>query len=156
MNEITAWGTAQLLPSNKDQVAKFVTILRNALESGDINPLSFAIQMKAMEEVAERLRKDPFIQDIIIEELEKYGKETVYNGVKFNIRENGTRYDFTACEDSVYEDLKYKVDILTKELKDRENWLKGIKPGYPAVDKETGEIINPPTKKSTTGVVITL
>lgn len=154
--ELSAMGVMNLMPSNKEQVARFVDIISEQAIDGYVDPIQLAVQLKTMEEVVSRLRKDKRIVDIILSEIDKYGKKASYQGAEVTVRENGTRYDYSVCQDSEHDQLVSDIERLTARLKEREAFLKSIKPGYPVVNEETGEVHYAPIKTSTTGVVVTL
>jgi len=86
--------------------------------------------------------------------IDPYG-DIGYNGADNQIN---VRYDYTNCNDPLWNDLKEQADLLDKEIKDRERFLKTIPPsGLTITDHRTGEIvtIRPALKTSTTTPVIT-
>lgn len=80
-------------------------------------------------------------------------------GYKVEVCEAGVSYDYSRCNDSEYKELIDHMNALQKRIKDREKFLKSLKPeGFEYVDSETGEVIKlyPPVKKSTTTPRFTL
>lgn len=80
-------------------------------------------------------------------------------GYKVEVCEAGVSYDYSRCNDSEYKELIDRMNALQKRIKDREKFLKSLKPeGFEYVDSETGEVIKlyPPVKKSTTTPRFTL
>lgn len=80
-------------------------------------------------------------------------------GYKVEVCEAGVSYDYSRCNDSEYKELIDQMNALQKRIKDREKFLKSLKPeGFEYVDSDTGEVIKlyPPVKKSTTTPRFTL
>ena len=80
-------------------------------------------------------------------------------GYKVEVCEAGVSYDYSRCNDSEYKKLIDRMNALQKRIKDREKFLKSLKPeGFEYADSETGEVIKlyPPVKKSTTTLRFTL
>ena len=141
---------------SKSQVIDLFVETKDQIMSGKQNPLKTAVHLKALEELIKKLRTDEQIQDYTLEQalLENAKTFTAY-GAEIQIKEMGTKYDFSDCNDSLLDRLYYKIDKLKTEIKDRENMLKAISEDSPAVSME-GEILNPPLKTSKTGISITL
>lgn len=80
-------------------------------------------------------------------------------GYKVEVCEAGVSYDYSRCNDSEYKELIDRMNSLQKRIKDREKFLKSLKPaGFEYADLETGEVVKlyPPVKKSTTAPRFTL
>ena len=80
-----------------------------------------------------------------------------FKGATFDVKEAGIKYDFSKCEDVIWNDIDKKMQMLTERKKEREAFLKSLKERFTYVDESTGEIITlyPPQKKSTTTYAIT-
>lgn len=144
-----------MMPSTKEQVSLFVEKYENEILEGNENPLKVAVQLKAMEETIKNLRNSVKIRDVILEEANKYGKSFEEFGAKFNVKETGVSYDFSGCGDSNLESMYKEMEGLKERIKKRETFLKSITDESIA-DTETGEILLPPCKVSTTSVTVTL
>ena len=141
---------------NKSDVIDLFVKTKDQIMSGEQNPLKTAVHLKALEEVIKKLRTDEQIQDYTLEQalLENEKTFKMY-GAEIQIKEMGTKYDYSDCNDSLLDGLYYKMNELKTEIKDRETMLKSISEKSPAVSME-GEILNRPTKTSKTGISITL
>lgn len=146
-------GTAPTKGEIEKQSQEIIDRINN---SGDIDPLKVATAMKALETSMGIIKKG--ISAAILEEAQKYEKSFIYDGHGLQIREAGARYDFTNCNDPVYNRLTQQMDELKEQIKKREAWLKAAPEGQTIVDDDTGEVheIHPPSKTSTTTVAITL
>jgi len=143
-------------PSTKVGVIDFVQQTKNVILSGSENPIKIAIQLKSLEEIVKLLRTDNEVQDLILDQALKQGEKTfsIY-GAEISIREMGTKYDYSICNDALLGGLYGQLNLLKRQIKDRETMLKTIKEDKPIISLE-GEILNPPLKTSKTGIAITL
>ena len=152
MNTLSA---INLLPSNLDEIRRFITKARNEILDGKEDPLKVLIQLKMVEKTIYILLKDKDIDRHFVVEAEKYGKSFDYMNVHFDVRETGVKYAYETCRDSVWNQLNDQKTELEKQLKERENLLKAI-PEDGIVNPETGELIYKPAKSSLTKVVVKL
>ena len=141
---------------SKSQVIDLFVETKDQIMSGKQSPLKTAVHLKALEELIKKLRTDEQIQDYTLEQalLENAKTFTAY-GAEIQIKEMGTKYDFTVCNDSLLDGLYGQMNELKTKIKDRENMLKAISEKNPVISPE-GEILNRPNKRSKTGISITL
>jgi hypothetical protein len=131
----------------------FYQKVKNEIISEQENPLKVLRQLKAIEKIVADLQKDPDIEELILDEAEKYGQKQIEEyGVTFEIREVGAKYDFEATGDSKWKELKEREKQIQEERKEREKALKAHNQEW--VDADTGEVINPPVKSSKTKVTV--
>lgn len=130
------------------------------IEDGDVNPLDTIVKMHAVGKLVEGVTKNIMVKDAVKAELEKYGTKTVkYNGVTFQMKEVGVKYDYSTCNDPVWIRLKVCFDIAAAALKEREDMLKMMPvEGMTVVDELTGEVFQAvrPTKSGESGYSITI
>jgi hypothetical protein len=110
-----------------------------------------------MEQASERILKE--IKPNLLAEADKYpGKEFEFAGNKITKAEHGIRFDFSECGDPVYQRLFNAAFEANGKLKERENFLKAVKASFSLLDEESGEVatITPPTKKSTSGLNVSI
>jgi len=140
-----AISTINLMPSTQSEVDRMYLMIKNEILSGSENPLKLEVQLKAMEDLIKKLRSDEEIKDqMIIEGYKHPEKSFEMYGAKFTKTTVSVKYDFSDCNDQEYLNLKHITDSYKKELKEREDFLKGLKKSM--ADPESGEIINPPVK----------
>ena len=143
------------MPATKAQIEVFKNMVIEELYSGQYDILEIAIKLKALENTIKEILSDNRYKDITVNELEKHPKgKALYNNAELQVCETGVKYDYSNCNDTVLKDLSNEINRLTELKKARENWLKSIDAGTP--DQQTGEILNPPAKKSVTNIKITL
>ncbi len=144
-------------PSTKEEAALFAQKLIADVQGGTVNPLALAVKMNAIIKSLEAVKTA--INDQIMEEAYKYSsKGFEAYGAEITIQELGTKYDYSGCNDKAWQNAD-AVERSGKESKAlREKFLKVLPAPMPTYDEETGEThtINPPIKKSTTGIKISL
>lgn len=158
MNDLpnTAIGTLSLMPSTKDEVDRFAAQLIRSVEEGQVNPLGLKATLKMIEKVIEKV--DKATRDNQMTEALKYQKTFNAYGFEIQRTEVGTEYDYLSCGDTVYEQRHAAVESAKSLLKDREAFLRSLREPLTVVDENSGEVstINPPLKKSTTGLKFSL
>ena len=128
-----AYDVLELMPSTEEQVQSFSSQIKDQILSGAIDWKKLLYQKKLMEKTLDAIFKDKAVDDLISEEIEKYGKGGIgINDLKFELS-GKTTFDFKNCGDS-------KVLELEEELKKRKEFLKNI-PASCIADPETGEMI---------------
>lgn len=108
-----------------------------------------------------KIPEDKELIQAVRDELSKYekGKYLSARGVKFEMAETGTTYDFSGCNDEELNRLEAKVSAAKEELKQRQEFLKTVKSeGLIITDSESGETytVYPPLKTSKSSYKITL
>lgn len=156
MNELTL-SNLSLFETTKEQRQQFCNNVINVLNEGMADPLKIHLQVKCLEDIIKQLTSNAEYKDFLLTEASKYGKTFEQYNAKFEIKEMGVKYDFTACGDPLMNDLLIQQSELDKAIKERQTFLKGI----PAQGLETiigDEVITlyPPTKTSTTSITVNL
>jgi len=152
----TAISQFTYLPATKAERETFVQMCVAEILEGNRNPLELELMLKNLEETVNAIRKNPDIKSAIQAEAEKYTEKTFKAFGCTITKTNRTTYDFTGCNDSVYNDLKEAETKAKESLKDRENLLKTIKPGTSIANTETGEEIFPPATSTSEFLTIKL
>ena len=141
---------------NKSQVINLFVETKDQIMSGEQDPLKVAVHLRALEELISKLRKDEQIQEYTLEQAEKEGQKTfMIYGAEVQIKETGTKYDYSNCNDITHKKLIQNLNDIKNKIKDRETILKAINEDNPVISTE-GEILSPPLKTSKTGISITL
>jgi thiamine pyrophosphate-dependent acetolactate synthase large subunit-like protein len=141
---------------NKEIIKETSLALLNDIDEGHMHPLQVAAQFKFIEDVITNVKEE--LRQRVISEQSKYGKDAMtYHGATFDIKEAGVKYDYSQCDDTIWNDLKQQLDALNDKMKEREAFLKTLKERFTYINESTGEIITlyPPQKKSTTTYSIT-
>lgn len=136
---------------SKEIISETSLALINDIDEGHMHPLQVAAQFKFIEDVMTNVKEE--LRQRVIAEQDKYGKEKMtYHGATFEVKEAGVKYDYSECQDSIWNQLKQQIDALTEQIKEREAFLKSLKERFTYIDESTGEIMTlyPPQRKSTT------
>jgi hypothetical protein len=139
----------------KETIKEQSFALLKDLDEGHISPLQLASQLKFVEDIITNVKEE--LRQRVCAEQSKYGKERMtYKGAAFDIKEAGVKYDYSHCDDTIWNDLKQQLDDINDKMKEREAFLKTLKERFTYIDAGTGEIITlyPPQKKSTTTYAI--
>lgn len=148
-----AISTLNYLTLSRDNLPAFIQKAKEEILSGEEKAINVALMLKSVEEIVSSLRSDKDIRDFIVNEIIKYNGKFENDSAKMEIKETGTRYDYSACNDSQWENLNNQIIILTSKLKDREKFLKAL---HEEMITSDGEIIQPPVKSSVTNYTVTL
>jgi hypothetical protein len=135
----------------KELIKEQSIALLKDLDEGHITPLQLAAQLKFVEDIITNVKEE--LRQRVVSEQSKYGKEKMtYHGATFDIKEAGVKYDYSHCDDTIWNELKQQLDALNDKIKEREAFLKSLKERFTYIDESTGEIITlyPPQRKSTT------
>ena len=153
MNELTV----NKIPASKEEQAVLSSAMINSVLDGEIDPIKAVVQAKSLVETLTLFIKDKGVNDLVIREVEKYGKQTSKDGATIAIKEVGSKWDYSECGDPIYNRLSSQKAEIEEKLKEREALLKATKEPRTEVDEETGEVytVNPPSKSSTTSYSIT-
>ena len=161
-NEIlnmSATSIVALFQTNKEERKTFVEQVVNSVYEGEVKAIDTHLQIKAMEEIIEAVKSDQRYKDRVLSEAQNSGSKFEYQNAKFDIREVGTKYDFSKCNDAKHVELTAKLNELKEQVKQRENYLKNVPiESVDVLDSDTGEVVRiyPPSKTSTTSVVVTM
>lgn len=140
----------------KAAIQDYSDYLIKQLEDGLANPMDMALRLKFMEELIDKMKER--LRSLVIDELGKYtkGKDIIRHNGQFKAKETGVRYDFTGCNDPLWNRFNQEIVELTEKRKEREAMLKTIKEKQTIIDEETGEIANlfPARKLSTSSYEI--
>jgi hypothetical protein len=144
------------LPETRAQIELFSNNVINIVKDGNANALEVTTKLKAIEEAIKKIRDG--ISDEALEEAAKHGKSFDFGNAKIEIANVGVRYDFSKCNDGIWNDLDAVDKDAQKAKKERETFLKSIKGQMTIVNEITGEIetIYQPNKSGKESIKITL
>lgn len=125
------------------------------IEEGYTNPLEFAVRAKMLIEALQQTLSNT--KELAMEEHSKHGKRAEVFGAEVQQIEAGIKYDYTVCNDPILEELQKLHEESSRQLKNRELFLKALREPCTIITTD-GEIvtINPPIKRSTTTLKVTL
>lgn len=158
--DLTTTSILSLFQTTKAERESFVMDVVNRIDQGAVDPLLIHLQIKCMEDVIKLLNSNTNYKKALLDASEKMGdKSFQFHNAKFEIKETGTKYDYSNCGDPTHQMLEQKVSSISEELKEREKFLKTLPAkGMVLLIEDTGEAITvyPPSKTSTTSVAVTL
>ena len=131
----------------------------NNVSEGVTDPLQVHYHLKCLEDLIKQVTASDRFRDALITEAVKYGKFFDFKNSRMDVKEVGTKYDFTVCNDPEWNELNGQMEAIKFKMKHREATLKTLPiSGMDIVSPETGEVtkIYPPTKSSTTSISVTL
>lgn len=138
----------------------------NIISEGFINEISEngnsiqALELIAkMEYLIKQIKGSNEFIDLLRTEVEKYGRGlTTPTGVKIELAEVGTKYDFSQCNDDILCELEYQLTFYETKVKERKDFLKTIAKEGIDIISEGGEVkrIFPPSKSSTSSFKTTI
>jgi hypothetical protein len=156
MNLVTTTDLS-LFETTKAERQEFAQSVIKGIKDGISDPLKVHYQVKCMEDIIKNITSDADYKTMTLDEAAKYGKTFDHYNAKFEVKEMGVKYDYSVCNDPVYNKLKAQLTVLEDEVKSREKYLKAI----PTTGVETlleDEVITlyPPNKTSTTTITVNL
>lgn len=146
-------STDSLLNLNKSYIGRIVDTLTVRVLDGELDEVQLLVVAKKGQELFGQLEKKirPIAEDKV-----KLGKGEIYTkfGVAISQAEQGVRYDFSYCNDPVWEHLKEAAAQANEALKAREATLKTITKPTGMFDPETGESfeVQPPVRSGKLGL----
>lgn len=142
------------IPSNKRDVNRLAAKIITDILHGNVNALEVDMKLRFLEELIGQIRGNERIKAEVLNEAEKYPEKTftAYGGEV--TKTSFGRYDYSECSDTYYNDIITEIAELNKARKEREGMLQRLT--EPMAIEETGEIINPPEKTSSSGLRVRL
>ena len=146
-----------LFETSKTERQEFAQAVINNAKEGLLNPLKLHLQVKCLEDLIKQITSHPNYKELTLDEAYKYGKTFEHYNAKFEIKEMGVKYDYTVCNDPVYNKLKAQLTVLEDEIKAREKYLKAIPTsGIETLFEDEVVTLYPPAKSSTTSITVNL
>jgi hypothetical protein len=156
-NQISAIGVLSLLETTKEQRESFVRSIVSALDEGQVDPLKIHLQVKNTEDLIKQITADEKYREFLLNEAQKYGKSFEQYNAKFQVKETGTRYDYSGCNDTLLTELEEKAAFAAERLKERQKFLQNLPAsGLEVLQCDELVTVYPPIKTSTTSVTVTL
>lgn len=167
--ELTTTSILALFETSKEQRQSFINDLLGRIDSGAADPLKVHLQIKCIEDIVKQLtsldeKTNKNIEAArryrahLLDAAERYGKKFELFNAEFAVKETGSKYDYSRCNDNELLDLYKQQEWLKAKIKAKEDLLKTLPAaGLTKVD-DSGEVytIYPPSKSSTTSVTVTL
>lgn len=156
-NQISAIGVLSLLETTKEQRESFVRSIVSALDEGQVDPLKIHLQVKNTEDLIKQITSDEKYREFLLNEAQKYGKSFEQYNAKFQVKETGTRYDYSGCNDAELRELEIQAQHWQDKLKERQKFLQNLPAsGIEVLQGDELVTVYPPVKTSTTSLTVTL
>lgn len=158
-HHIPATSIVALFDTDKEQRKSFADSIVNEIMEGNKNALDIHVQLKMIESLLKDINDRPEYKTALLEEAQKHGKSFTFHSAKVEVKEVGTKYDYSQCNDHELVMLENIAKEWTDKVKARQELLKKVPvEGLKQLDEATGEIYYsyPPSKSSTTSVAVTL
>lgn len=156
MNIVTQTDLS-LFETSKTERQEFAQAVINNAREGLLNPLKLHLQVKCLEDLIKQITSNPSYRELTLDEAYKYGKSFEHYNAKFEIKEMGVKYDYSVCNDPIYNELKIELEALQEKIKAREMVLKSISSeGLQTLIDDEVVTLYPPNKTSTTSISVNL
>lgn len=150
-------GFEHLLDAKKSNINTAVTIITQTVKDGNYDSLKGLVLALKGKELFSELEKQlrPLAEDNY---LNKIGKNYQLHDTSIDEAATKTDYDFSVCQDPVYNELEQQSIELKEKLDERKKFLKTVTKSMTIVNDETGEIstIYPPNKLQKMGLKVSL
>lgn len=166
--EMTATSILSLFETSKAERSSFVADVVQRLRDGEADPLKVHLQIKCAEDIINSLtctdekKNKNFAsaidyKNMLVAAAEKNGKKFTYHNAEFSIKEVGTSYDWSKCEDPELVDLLEQQKAITEKVKAKQEFLKNV-PATGIEMRFNDELVTvyPPAKSSSTSVAVSL
>lgn len=147
------------LALDKSERKQVIETIITAINNEEVNIIDIHQKIKITEELIKAITSDKSYKESLLNEVSKFGKTHDVNFGKMQIKEAGTKYDYSVCNDSEIDDLLNQKSFLDEKIKDRQKFLQTLpSEGLTSINEETGEAVTlyPPAKSSETIVSLTL
>lgn len=149
--------TIDSMPITKQEIETLADNLISPVLEGETEAVPHLIKIKGLSDAIKKAIDDDRFKDAVLTDIEKYGKERAWNGAVVKEKEIGVSYDFSGCDDPIYNSLVNRKKELDKEIKKREEMLKNLDGKQDILDTDTGEYytIYPAVRMSRLGFTVT-
>lgn len=140
------------IPQTKAEINNYSKIIKDQFLSGENENLLQFKALKVFESIIKQSLADKDIKKSVLNAAEKHGKSAELYNSEFTVCEAGVKYDYSNCNDDIYDQLVKEYNEIGELIKQREEFLKSI--GDNEVYNEHGVKLNKPLKTSETIVKI--
>lgn len=144
---------------NNTDISTMVDDAISQVENGEVDALTAVVNLAKMRKALDAVEKDTRFRDAIMNEVDKYSERIIdFGDITIEKAEVGVKYDFSACNDSVWHELHKMLESVKFDISEREKLLKNIpEEGITQLDDMTGEVVtlHRPIKTSKSWIKIT-
>lgn len=146
-----------LLDAKKANINIAVTTIAQNIKDGNYDSLKGLVLALKGKELFSELEKQlrPIAE---YDYLNKIGKNYQLHDTSIDEAATKTEYDFSVCQDPVYNELEKQAAEVKEKIDERKKFLKTITKKMTIVDEETGEVstLYPPNKLQKMGLKVTI
>ena len=128
------------LPERKEQIKEFARQGIDQILNGEYSALEFKFRFDAFKKACEMILDHAAVNDLVLMEARRYEGQD-YKDCKVSVQRRKT-WKFDQCGDETYSRMKIAEEMIKKDIKKQEDFLKAL--GAPVSDLD-GNIINPAT-----------
>ena len=143
----------KLMPTKKQEIKTFHSLVKQALMEGRIMPLELLSNLKTIEKTVKDILSDNDISDEFIRSMQSAKRHEAY-GCLFEEVETGVKYGYDVSSD--WNEVNEEIKLLEEKRKAIESRLKTASVKCPYLDTTTGEAILGIGKSSKTTIKLTL
>jgi hypothetical protein len=166
--QLTTINILSLFETTKEQRKSFCDDVVQRMRDEEVDPLKIHLQVKAMEEIiksltdkSEKTNKNFTLAidyaGMILDAAEKHGKKFQLFNAEFSIKEVGTVYYWSKCNDPELAEMLEKQNELKDKIKAKQDFLKTVPvSGLDILIGDELVKVYPPAKSSTTAVAVSL
>jgi len=133
----TAVGVLDMFATSRTGIDVFSDQIIESVKTGETNPLKVRVWIKTIEEILERVKKETAENQLT--EASKYPENKFEFAGAIITKADRTTYDYSVCNDPVWNRRKAILDDAKEQLSQREFFLKTVSGYLTTVDEATGE-----------------
>ncbi|QJD96819.1 hypothetical protein HH214_13545 [Mucilaginibacter robiniae] len=146
-----------LIKLDRATIAKIVHDTEQQISDGDLDSVRMLVLAKKGQELFNSLEKKvrPYAEEQA--RVPKHDKLRLYD-TEIIEKETGVSYDYSMCNDAIWNELHDAKAEIEQKLKEREAFLKTVTKPTISVDTYTGEVweVKPPLRTSKQGLNVSL
>jgi len=156
--QLSTINILSLFQTTKAERLSFVCDVIDRIESGEADAIKVHAQIKKLEEIVKAINSNEVYKEYLLDAAEKNGRKFQAFDADWSIKEVGTKYDYSQCNDSCLNNMQVQADTLAEKIKVRQKFLQMISDDGIDIITSDGEAIKiyRPSKTSTTSVTVTL
>lgn len=143
-----------IMQMSKSELSEMVAAAYQLVKDGEFDESKAMVNAAKFKYIGTELEK---LLRPICEEKQKEKRIALYHA-EINRKETGVQWDFSNCNDPVWNEYVEQFEFYKTELKQREDFLKTVNKPTPIIVESTGEVvtINPPIRTAKDGIEVKL
>lgn len=149
---ISALDSNSFLKLSKVDLKGKAELAVQAVKDGWVDAIEASIMIKKTEQVLDYMKEE--IKPLALSKMVE--KSNSLYGVDITKSMLGVKYDYSVCQDPIWDELNAEKVALDKKIKAREAFLKTLEKSKQELIEETGEFVTlyPPIKTGTEGLTL--